>query len=69
MEKTLNEPILIIKTSWGGRNLLIDFAPPSAPPEELRNALWIGPYSITRMWHEMKERLPRESHMACPIAR
>jgi hypothetical protein len=30
MEKALNEPILIIKTSWGGRSLMTDFRPPSA---------------------------------------
>ncbi len=29
MEKTLGEPILIIKTAWGGRNLVQDFRPPS----------------------------------------
>lgn len=32
MEKKLGEPILIIKTSWGGRNLHTDFRPPSAGP-------------------------------------
>lgn len=32
MEKTLNEPILIIKTAWGGRDLSSDFRPPSAEP-------------------------------------
>jgi alpha-galactosidase len=32
MEKALNEPILIIKTSWGGRDLSSDFRPPSAEP-------------------------------------
>jgi hypothetical protein len=32
MEKALNEPILIIKTSWGGRSLHTDFRPPSAGP-------------------------------------
>lgn len=32
MEKVLNEPILIIKTSWGGRSLHTDFRPPSAGP-------------------------------------
>ena len=32
MEKLLNEPILIIKTSWGGRSLHTDFRPPSAGP-------------------------------------
>lgn len=30
MSKYLGEPILIIKTSWGGRNLHTDFRPPSA---------------------------------------
>jgi alpha-galactosidase len=30
MEKMLNEPILIIKTSWGGRDLHTCFRPPSA---------------------------------------
>ena len=30
MEKRLGEPILIIKTSWGGRSLHTDFRPPSA---------------------------------------
>ena len=30
MEKMLNEPILIIKTSWGGKSLMTDFRPPSA---------------------------------------
>jgi len=29
MEKTLSEPILIIKTAWGGRSLHTDFRPPS----------------------------------------
>jgi len=32
MEKALNEPILIIKTSWGGRSLHTNFRPPSAGP-------------------------------------
>ena len=32
MEKVLGEPILIIKTSWGGRSLHTDFRPPSAGP-------------------------------------
>lgn len=33
MEKALHEPILLIKTSWGGRNLHTDFRPPGAGPE------------------------------------
>lgn len=32
MEKHLNEPVLLIKTSWGGRSLHTDFRPPSAGP-------------------------------------
>jgi alpha-galactosidase len=32
MEKMLGEPILIIKTSWGGKDLHTDFRPPSAGP-------------------------------------
>jgi len=33
MEKLLGEPVLLIKTSWGGRSLHTDFRPPSAGPE------------------------------------
>jgi hypothetical protein len=32
MEEKLKEPILIIKTSWGGRSLHTDFRPPTAGP-------------------------------------
>lgn len=32
MEQALNEPILIIKTAWGGKSLHTDFRPPSAGP-------------------------------------
>lgn len=32
MEKMLDEPILIIKTAWGGKSLNTDFRPPSAGP-------------------------------------
>lgn len=34
MQKHLGEPIMIIKTAWGGRNLLQQFRPPSAGPYE-----------------------------------
>ena len=34
MEESLNEPILIIKTAWGGKSLHTDFRPPSAGPYE-----------------------------------
>ena len=32
LEKLLGEPILLIKTSWGGRSLHTDFRPPKAGP-------------------------------------
>ena len=32
MENALGEPILLIKTAWGGRSLHTDFRPPSAGP-------------------------------------
>lgn len=32
MEKLLGEPILLIKTSWGGKSLHTDFRPPGAGP-------------------------------------
>lgn len=35
MEKATNEPILIIKTAWGGKSLHTDFRPPSAGPYKL----------------------------------
>lgn len=37
MEKLLGEPILIIKTSWGGRSLHTDFRPPSAGVEKFND--------------------------------
>ncbi len=32
MQKLLDEPILIVKTAWGGKSLHTDFRPPSAGP-------------------------------------
>jgi len=32
MQKHLQEPILIIKAAWGGKNIFLDFRPPSAGP-------------------------------------
>lgn len=34
MQKKLKEPILIIKTAWGGKSINTDFRPPSAGPYE-----------------------------------
>ena len=38
LDKSLNEPILIIKTAWGGKSLHTDFRPPSAGPYEFSQA-------------------------------
>jgi hypothetical protein len=35
LEKHLDQPILIIKTAWGGKSLHYDFRPPSAGPYQL----------------------------------
>ena len=39
MEKELKQPILIIKTAWGGRSLNTEFRPPSAGPYKLPKAI------------------------------
>lgn len=36
MEESLDQPVLIIKTAWGGKSLHTDFRPPSAPPFQFR---------------------------------
>jgi len=38
VEKMLNEPVLIIKTAWGGKSINTDFRPPSAGPYEFNEA-------------------------------
>lgn len=37
LDKALKEPVLIIKTAWGGKSLHTDFRPPSAGPYELND--------------------------------
>ena len=39
MSKTIKEPILIIKTAWGGKSLHTDFRPPSAGPQPLHDSI------------------------------
>jgi alpha-galactosidase len=38
MHKAVKEPILIIKTAWGGKSLFLDYRPPSAGPYVLTEA-------------------------------
>jgi len=51
MEKGLSQPILIIKTAWGGRSLNTEFRPPSA-----------GPYQLPKQVQELWDRHPQGAH-------
>ena len=51
MEKELKEPILIIKTAWGGRSLNTEFRPPSA-----------GPYTLPKEIQELWDKHPQGAH-------
>jgi len=51
MEKELNEPILIIKTAWGGRSLNTEFRPPSA-----------GQYKLPKEIQELWDKHPHGAH-------
>ena len=51
IEKELTEPILIIKTAWGGRSLNTEFRPPSA-----------GPYMLPKVIQEEWDRHPQGAH-------
>ena len=50
-EKMLNEPVLIIKTSWGGRSLNTDFRPPSA-----------GQYQLPKAIQDVWDKYPQGAH-------
>ncbi len=46
LEAALDEPVVIIKTAWGGKSLHTDFRPPSAGPyvlNEFQRKLYYGP--------------------------
>lgn len=51
LQKHLTEPVLIIKTSWGGRSLHTDFRPPSA-----------GPYVLAKETQELWDKHPKGAH-------
>ena len=51
MEKSLKEPILIIKTAWGGRSLNTEFRPPSA-----------GQYKLPKEIQELWDKHPQGAH-------
>ena len=47
----LKEPVLIIKTSWGGRSLNTDFRPPGA-----------GPYKLPKAVQDVWDQHPQGAH-------
>ena len=51
MEKELKEPILIIKTAWGGRSLNTEFRPPSA-----------GQYKLPKEIQDLWDKHPQGAH-------
>ncbi|MCL4180443.1 MAG: hypothetical protein KJ072_22185 [Verrucomicrobia bacterium] len=51
MEKELKQPILIIKTAWGGRSLNTEFRPPSA-----------GPYTLPKEIQKEWDKHPQGAH-------
>lgn len=51
MEKELKEPILIIKTAWGGRSLNTEFRPPSA-----------GQYKLPKEIQDVWDKHPQGAH-------
>ena len=50
-EKMLKEPVLLIKTSWGGRSLHTDFRPPSA-----------GQYKLPKAVQDVWDQYPQGAH-------
>ena len=54
LERLLGQPMLFIKTSWGGKSLHTDFRPPSAGPEKFNDY-------ILSQWKERKLDADQES--------
>jgi len=56
LEQSLDAPILLIKTSWGGKSLHYDFRPPSAGPYELDgNQKKLGTDEYKQAWAKAQE--------------
>ncbi len=64
LDAAIKEPVLIIKTAWGGRSLHTEFRPPSAGPYELNDfqrKLYYGPpaHGVPKdmdQWHAEKKQ-------------
>ena len=54
MREATDEPILIIKTAWGGKSLCVDFRPPSAGPWDF------GPGGEKDMSKEQQDKLRQQ---------
>lgn len=52
----LKEPVLLIKTSWGGKDLAVDFRPPSSGDTPLKKKREVGAY-YKKMMKIVKESL------------
>jgi hypothetical protein len=66
MDTALKEPVLIIKTAWGGRSLNTEFRPPSAGPYELNDyqkKLYYGPpgHGVPKDMNQWLEEKKRET--------
>ncbi len=64
MDEALAEPVLIIKTAWGGKSLHTDFRPPSAGPYQLNDyqkKLYYGPPATAypKIWNSGSPRKRR----------
>jgi hypothetical protein len=58
MEKQLREPILIIKTAWGGKSLHTDFRPPSASSEGAGRYYKLMIEHVKKVLEDPKEIVP-----------
>ncbi len=65
IDKALDEPVLIIKTAWGGKSLAVDFRPPSAgayvPSERERERGNIPPKEKVGHYYREMLRFVRET--------
>jgi hypothetical protein len=70
MHKLLGEPILVIKTAWGGKSLFMDFRPPSAGPyQPTEGDIKKQRYETEEQRQELKEKTGRYYRMMVEHAR
>lgn len=69
MDAAFDEPVLLIKTAWGGKSLHTDFRPPSAGPYQLNDyqrRLYYGPpgHGVPRNMDEWLAEKKRDTGLA-----